>query len=611
MPPSMKRKRESNKPADFKEARQQIRTLEAGLNDKSNLNNVIDLMTYTQPQQPPKTIHAAIHALHRVFTNFLLQGELQKQSLAVLATADTQHQQKKKKAKSAMEKYQEEKSVGSTKEVVSPEVVAASKVTLWLREQYKDFLQALRTLLDNDEPGLQLPALTILMALLKTETEANQRHGKLATTFANNLFGPVVNAMLSSSHFQGPLQKEFAEKYVNVYDDVRFYFYKDCAEIVEKALAATKDQSNDKQGKGNKRQKLQTQRAALHQLLVNAFSVAEQIQSMPTDNSELDDFWALHPNTLNPAMKKDNDTTNDDKDDMDDLLGGSLSDVEDDDNDKDTKKQSPKKLAPLLQLSVHKKSFTNAWLAILKLPLTEEYYRRTLLIMHKRILPHLSDPRLLMDFLTDAYNAGGAISLLALNGIFTLITEHNLDYPDFYSKLYTLLDRNLLHMKYRSRFFRLLELFLSSAYLPAALIAAFIKRLARLSLTAPPAASVIVVPFIYNMLKRHPTCMKMIHSSSAPTDDATDPYDITIMDPYHCHAIDSSLWELQTLSQHYYANVSTLAKIFTEQFLKPKYNLEDFLDHTYATFFKTETERKRKKTPALAMTKPGESVWEL
>lgn len=119
-------------------------------------------------------------------------------------------------------------------------------------------------------------------------------------------------------------------------------------------------------------------------------------------------------------------------------------------------------------------------------------------------------------------------------------------------------------------------------YLPAALIAAFIKRMARLSLTAPPAASVIIIPFIYNLLKRHPTCMSLIHSNKA-VDDATDPFSMDNLNPYECKAIESSLWEVQTLSQHYYANVSTLAKIFSEQFLKPKYNLEDFLDHTYGT----------------------------
>jgi U3 small nucleolar RNA-associated protein 19 len=106
--------------------------------------------------------------------------------------------------------------------------------------------------------------------------------------------------------------------------------------------------------------------------------------------------------------------------------------------------------------------------------------------------------------------------------------------------------------------------------------------MARLSLTAPPAASVIIIPFIYNLLKRHPTCMILIHSNKA-IDDATDPFSMDDLNPYECKAIESSLWEVQTLSQHYYANVSTLAKIFGEQFLKPKYNLEDFLDHTYAT----------------------------
>jgi U3 small nucleolar RNA-associated protein 19 len=119
-------------------------------------------------------------------------------------------------------------------------------------------------------------------------------------------------------------------------------------------------------------------------------------------------------------------------------------------------------------------------------------------------------------------------------------------------------------------------------YLPAALIASFIKRMARLSLTAPPAASAAIIPFIYNLLKRHPTCMTLIHSNKASA-EAEDPFSMAELDPYKTNAMESSLWEVKTLAEHYYANVSTLAKIFSEQFLKPKYNLEDFLDHTYAT----------------------------
>jgi U3 small nucleolar RNA-associated protein 19 len=196
------------------------------------------------------------------------------------------------------------------------------------------------------------------------------------------------------------------------------------SEIIDKALGKKKEQG---QGNNSKRQKLnQTQRQGLHLLLVNAFSVAEQIRSMPTESSELDDFWSLHPSTM-ATISSSNDTNDTEEDGIDTLLGGSLSDVEDDEND--AKKPATKERQqqpPLLQLRVHKQTFSKGWLAILRLPMTEEYYRRTLLIMHKRILPHLAEPRLLMDFLTDSYNVGGAISLLALNGIFTLITEHNL-----------------------------------------------------------------------------------------------------------------------------------------------------------------------------------------
>lgn len=38
----------------------------------------------------------------------------------------------------------------------------------------------------------------------------------------------------------------------------------------------------------------------------------------------------------------------------------------------------------------------------------------------------LHRPLLLTDFLMNSYNVGGSISLLALNGVFSLIQNHNL-----------------------------------------------------------------------------------------------------------------------------------------------------------------------------------------
>lgn len=196
-----------------------------------------------------------------------------------------------------------------------------------------------------------------------------------------------------------------------------------------------------------------------------------------------------------------------------------------------------------------------------------------------------------MDFLTDSYNSGGSTSLQALSGVFYLIQEKNLDYPDFYKKLYSLLDAGILHSKHRSRFFRLLDTFLASTHLPAVLVASFIKRLARLTLSAPPAGVVAVVPWIYNLLKKHPTCTFMIHrevrtkeaKETLEMEGMDDPFDSDEEDPMETNAIESSLWELVTLQTHYHPNVATLAKIISEQFTKHAYNLEDFLDHSYGS----------------------------
>jgi len=212
-----------------------------------------------------------------------------------------------------------------------------------------------------------------------------------------------------------------------------------------------------------------------------------------------------------------------------------------------------------------------------------------------------------MDFLTDSYNAGGSTSLQALSGVFYLIQEKNLDYQFFYRKLYSLLDANILHSKHRSRFFRLLDTFLASTHLPAALVASFIKRLSRLCLQAPPAGIVAVIPWMYNILKRHPTCTFMIHRETRDPemkklmeDEGVD--DCFIMDeedPMETQAIDSCLWEIVMLQSHYHPNVATLAKIISEQFTKQAYNIEDFLDHSYGSMLEAELDKEVKKIPVI------------
>lgn len=250
-----------------------------------------------------------------------------------------------------------------------------------------------------------------------------------------------------------------------------------------------------------------------------------------------------------------------------------------------------KKGHPVTSLLQQKKQAQEAWVALLNLGPNRDQRKKVLEIMTRSIAPWFTRPELLMDFLTDSYNSGGATSLLALSGVFYLIQERNLDYPLFYHKLYSLLDADILHSKHRSRFLRLLDTFLSSTHLPAVLVASFIKRITRLCLNAPPAAIVAVIPWIYNLFKKHPLCTFMIHreirsaeeKETIENEGLADPFVADEEDPMETRAIDSCLWEVAQLQSHYHPNVATIAKIISEQFTKQTYNVEDFLDHSYSS----------------------------
>lgn len=248
-----------------------------------------------------------------------------------------------------------------------------------------------------------------------------------------------------------------------------------------------------------------------------------------------------------------------------------------------------------------KTRYQKCFLAILKISeLSAAQYKAILLILHKRIIPYMGIPASLMDFLTDAYEQeeDDIVPILALNSLWELMKNYNLEYPDFYTKLYSLLTPSILYTRYRSRFFRLCDLFLSSTHLSANLIASFVKKLARLSLSAPAPGVVIVIPFVYNLLKRHPTCMVLLQNPDI-TGEYKDTFDNLEKNPLKTGAMGSSLWELETLMSHYHPNIATLAKIFGEPFRKPSYNLEDFLDWSYLSLYDSEKNRKYKGLASL------------
>jgi U3 small nucleolar RNA-associated protein 19 len=64
---------------------------------------------------------------------------------------------------------------------------------------------------------------------------------------------------------------------------------------------------------------------------------------------------------------------------------------------------------------------------------------------------------------------------------------------------------------------------ISDSHLPTQLLASFVKRLSRLSLTASPSALVALIPFIYNLLRRHPQLMVMIHNTTQTWEEGESP----------------------------------------------------------------------------------------
>ncbi|VVT51399.1 uncharacterized protein SAPINGB_P003083 [Magnusiomyces paraingens] len=432
---------------------------------------------------------------------------------------------------------------------------AQQKVTEWLGERYDTFKNLLfTTIKTSTNDTLQALAVQIIFRLAKVE---NAHYSLDEIYFPKPLLVGLFEAVLfanDTAHVDVAIE-ELTDKYLIEYDDIRYYFMSLVDGLLVDLLVDQKklQDNSDPEFKSL---------AAIAS--VRLFDILSKLSAIfPDSDDQVNSFYLEVPKKyVNPTR----------------LIS------------------SP------LRLSSHKTVFQKCWLSAFKLPVSYDQYKAVLQILHKSIIPNMIQPQMLLDFLTNAYDAGGPISILALNGLFSLMQKYNLEYPNFYAKLYQLFDNSILHVKYRSRFLRLVDVFLSSTHVAANIVASFIKKLSRLALYAPPAAIVAIVPFIYNLLKRHPTCMDLIQRpdyDAGDDDGFMDPFDDNEMDPLYTNAIESSLWELETLQTHYHPNVATLTRIISEQFTKESYNMEDFLDMSYSTLMEAEQTRRLKAPPAL------------
>ncbi|KAJ6499420.1 CBF/Mak21 family-domain-containing protein [Mycena sanguinolenta] len=485
---------------------------------------------------------------------------------------------------------------------------AAKVVKGWIWDRLNSYVDFLCGLLKDEEKLLRTSALQILFSLQKHLSTASSTADS-QPQFHVSHFRKIVSALLicppsrrSAQGNTGVLDADvlqlFHETWFSVHDDVRWFFLREAGTLITTTSVSEHPH-----------------------LPANLLAILEGLNTFPTEKEELNAWWVSELGAKPPKPKPSKKTTANADESSDEEPDKEGDDADDDwrkffDDDTDASKDAKAAKKPgarlhkltihqsLHALPSHRAVFTRAWLALLpKLSSARDVKNlasRALNVMHRGVMPHLTRPVLIMDWVGGCVDHGGSIGLLALNALFVLMKEYNLDYPSFYTKLYAFLDRDVLHSKHRARFFRLTELFLSSTHLPATLLASFIKRLARLSLSAPPAAIIILIPFTYNTLKRHPALMGMIHRPASEDQD-DDPFDPAELNPLLTKAIESSLWELNSHREHYLAGVSTLSRIWTEPFTKQSYAMEDFLDHTYGTLFEADATRKIKKEPPVAI----------
>lgn len=214
--------------------------------------------------------------------------------------------------------------------------------------------------------------------------------------------------------------------------------------------------------------------------------------------------------------------------------------------------------------------------------------------MGKHGLPIVSEPLMFSDFYLKAFDNGGSLAVLALSGLFILMTKHGLEAKQYYMKLYQLLKIQLNKGKTLSKgYLKLLELSLSSPMLPSSMIGSFIKILLKESLLSPVSTSLFGIAFALKSFKVHTGLAPLINN-----DHKEDNFNYEEPNPLYTKSLESSLWELMVLKHHYHPKIRELVK----EFEKP---VEKMARVTTAEVLNLEAPQKRPKL----MPKPYKPIF--
>ncbi|CDY24326.1 BnaA07g02510D [Brassica napus] len=463
-----------------------------------------------------------------------------------------------------------------------PEVI----FNAWLRSKLDEFVKLLLDVLvsQQSEDTLRDIVLGTLMEFVKLLN---------AGRFHSSIFHRILNAIIHSAVDIDVFLDILTSKYVK-YIDVRYFTYISMEKFV-KTLEASAVVSADR----TVIEHSETENESKDSLELSIRKIYQVLSPIPPPQKQAEksdhEMWSGSDESSSSEKPKDKKKKN---------------------KDQDSSLLSPTTIAKRMKLK-----FTKAWISFLRLPLPLDVYKEVLASIHQTVIPHLSNPAMLCDFLTKSYDIGGVVSVMALSSLFILMTEHGLEYPNFYEKLYALLVPSVFVAKHRARFLQLLDACLRSSLLPAYLAASFTKKLSRLSLSVPPSGSLVITALIYNLLRRHPTINHLVHQETVETANEAnseaeesnecrpktnknlgiDYFNNQESDLKKTGAMRSSLWEIDTLRHHYCPPVSRfVSSLETDLTVRAKtteMKIEDFSSGSYATIFGDEIRRRVKQVP--------------
>ncbi|KAK7300691.1 hypothetical protein RJT34_11539 [Clitoria ternatea] len=532
------------------------------LSSASHINNLPLLLSFVSSSSPPHHVLESLLSLHSFFLPLLPQ--LPSSASSSAAPAD-----------------------GDQSEFI---------YLTWLRSKFDEFLKSLIEVLTSPQSDETLQEL-VLDTIMEFVKVANG--GAFHSALYHKLIrGIVYSTSSASATFLVDL---LASKYFK-YIDVRYFTF-----ISLKKLASTleeKDISDDKiaSADGSDESQLRSNMECVFHNMYYTISHVPPLKGL--DDTSDSEMWS----------KSESDHKQ---------LSG---DVDAEDKQLKPQKRNKNVLSAAKIAKKMKLKFTKAWIAYLRLPLPLDVYKEVLVNLHQAVIPHLSNPIMLCDFLTRSYDVGGVVSVMALSSLFVLMTQYGLEYPNFYGKLYALLVPSLFMAKHRARFFELLDSCLKSPLLPAYLAASFAKKLSRLLLSVPPSGALVVTALVHNILRRHPSINCLVHREdverkgdnrtdegmAAKSDNGRtgtiasqksgiDHFNNGETDPKKSGAIRSSLWEIDTILHHYCPPVSrfalSLGNDLTVRAKTTEVNVGDFSAGSYATILGAEMSRRVKQVP--------------